>query len=173
MLALKVALLLASEIVRTMVGCVLPLETNCMSDKMFLDTNILVYAHEPETGIKHLRARALIEKLWNTGGGVLSTQVLQELCVNLRRKMARPWTVEETKDLISTYLDWQIVVNTPDSVIHAMAIETRHHISFWDALIIDAAEKSGSSILYSEDLSDGQLYGSVRVVNPLTETASY
>ena len=138
-----------------------------MSDKAFLDTNILVYAHEPATGIKHERARAIIEKLWDTGGGVLSTQVLQELCVNLRRKMARPWTVEEIRSLILTYMDWQIVVSTPGSVIEALAIEARYQISFWDALIIHAAESSGAAILYSEDLSDGQTYGSVRVVNPL------
>ncbi len=143
-----------------------------MSDKAFLDTNILVYAHEPATGIKHERARALIEKLWNNGGGVLSTQVLQELCVNLRRKTAKPWTAEETRNLILDYMDWQIVVNTPDSVIEALAIETRFQISFWDALIIHAAESSGAAILYSEDLSNGQIYGSVRIVNPLNETTS-
>jgi predicted nucleic acid-binding protein len=139
-----------------------------MSDKAFLDTNILVYAHEPGTGIKHERARAIIEKLWKTGDGVLSTQVLQELCVNLRRKTAKPWTVEETRNLILDYLDWEIVVNTPNSVIEALAIETRFQISFWDALILHAAESSGAAILYSEDLSDGQTYGSVRVVNPLS-----
>jgi predicted nucleic acid-binding protein len=138
-----------------------------MSDKAFLDTNILVYAHEPGTGIKHERARAIIEKLWETGGGVLSTQVLQELCVSLRRKMARPWTVDETRSLILNYMNWQLVVNTPDSVVEALAIEDRYQISFWDALIIQAAESSGAAILYSEDLSDGQTYGSVRVVNPL------
>jgi predicted nucleic acid-binding protein len=57
-------------------------------------------------------------------------------------------------------------------VIEALTIEARYQISFWDALIIHAAEKSGAGILYSEDLSDGQIYGSVRVVNPLNETAS-
>ena len=138
-----------------------------MSDKAFLDTNILVYAHEPGTGIKHERARAIIEKLWETGGGVLSTQVLQELCVSLRRKMARPWTVDETRSLILNYMNWELVVNTPDSVLEALAIEARYQISFWDALIIHAAESSGAAVLYSEDLSDGKTYGSVRVVNPL------
>jgi predicted nucleic acid-binding protein len=172
MLALRVALWLDSEIARIMVGCVPPPVTNFMSDKGFLDTNILVYAHEPDTGIKHERARALIEKLWISGTGVLSTQVLQELCVNLRRKMARPWTVEETRNLILDYMDWQIMVNTPDSVIEALTIETRFQISFWDALIVHAAERAGAAILYSEDLSDGQTYGSVRVVNPLNDATS-
>jgi predicted nucleic acid-binding protein len=143
-----------------------------MSDKVFVDTNILVYAYDVLSGSKNERARALIEKLWSTGGGVLSTQVLQELCVNLRRKTAKPLTVEETLSLIEDYSDWEIVVNTKNSVIEALKIETRYQISFWDALIVHAAESSGAAILYSEDLSDGQTYGSVRVVNPLNETTS-
>ena len=151
-----------------MVGSVPPPETNFMSDKAFVDTNILVYAHELKPGIKHERASALVEMLWKSGEGILSTQVLQELCFTLRRKTATPWTVEETRSLLEDYLDWQIVVNTPRSVIEALTIETRYQISFWDALIIQAAERSGAAILYSEHLSDGQVYGSVRVVNPLT-----
>ena len=137
-----------------------------MNDKAFVDTNILVYAHDLVSGIKNERARALIEKLWSTGGGVLSTQVLQELCVNLRRNAVKTLTVEETQRLIQDYSDWEIVVNTHNSVIEALAIETRFQISFWDALIVHAAERSGAAILYSEDFSEGQTYGSVRVVNP-------
>jgi len=118
-----------------------------MNDKAFVDTNILVYAHDLVSGIKNERARALIEKLWSTGGGVLSTQVLQELCVNLRRKAVKTLTVEETQSLIQDYSDWEIVVNTHNSVIEALAIETRFQISFWDALIVHAAERSGATIL--------------------------
>ncbi len=138
-----------------------------MNDKAFVDTSILVYAHDLVSGIKNERARALIEKLWSTGDGVLSTQVLQELCINLRRKAAKPLTMEETRSLIEDYAGWEIFVNTHKSIIEALTIEARYRISFWDALIIQAAESSGASILYSEDLSDGQTYGSVRVVNPL------
>ncbi len=139
-----------------------------MNDKAFVDTNILVYAHDLVSGIKNERARALIENLWSTGGGVLSTQVLQELCVNLRRKALKPLTLEETQSLIQDYSDWEIVVNTHSSVIEALMIENRFQISFWDALIVHAAERAGAAILYSEDFSDGQTYGSVRVVNPLS-----
>jgi len=138
-----------------------------MSDKPFVDTNILVYAHDRAADTKNERARALIDKLWNTGGGVLSTQVLQELCINVRRKSTHPLSVEDTRILIGNYLSWDIVVNTPNSVLEALMIEARYQVSFWDALIIHAAESSGAAILYSEDLSDGQTYGSVRVVNPL------
>jgi predicted nucleic acid-binding protein len=140
-----------------------------MSDRCFVDTNILVYAHDRSAGSKHQRARLLIEDLWKSGQGVLSTQVLQELCINVRRKASRPLSVEEARRLIQDYLSWEIVVNTPASVIQALDIEGRYKISFWDALIVQAAESSGVAILYSEDLASGQSYGSVRVVNPFVQ----
>jgi predicted nucleic acid-binding protein len=141
---------------------------NCMSDKCFVDTNILVYAHDRSTGIKHERARILIETLWNSGKGVLSTQVLQELCINLRRKAANPLPVEEVRRLVREYSTWEVVTNTPGSVLGALEIETRYKTSFWDALILQAAEEAGASILFSEDLAIGQRYGAVEVVNPLS-----
>lgn len=143
-----------------------------MSDKYFLDTNILVYAHDCSTGWKNDRARTLIAELWDSGNGVLSTQVLQELCINLRRKCAVPLSFEETKRVMEDYLTWEVVVNTPKSVVQALDIEQRYKISFWDALIIQAAETSGASTLYSEDLSSGQSYGPVQVVNPFTSSVS-
>ena len=138
-----------------------------MPDKYFVDTNILLYAHDRSAGLKHERARQLIERLWTSGEGVLSTQVLQELCINLRRKIARPLAVEEIRRIVQDYLSWEIVVNAPASVLQALEIELRYQTSFWDALILQAAESSGAAILYSEDLAAGQKYGAVEVVNPL------
>jgi predicted nucleic acid-binding protein len=138
-----------------------------MADKYFVDTNILIYAHDAASGSKRDRARQLIEHLWQSGQGVLSTQVLQELCVNLRRKVARPLPVDEIQQLIHDYLSWEVIVNTPQSTIQALEIELRYKVSFWDALVINAAETAGAAILYSEDLATGQKYGSVRVMNPL------
>ena len=138
-----------------------------MSDKCFVDTNILIYAHDRAAGAKHDRAKAVVEELWRTGSGIVSTQVLQELCVNLRRKTARPVGARATRDLITDYLSWHVVVNTERSVLAALALEERHQVSFWDALIVYAAQESAAEVLYSEDLSDGQVYDTVRVVNPL------
>lgn len=138
-----------------------------MAQKSFIDTNILIYAHDRSAGAKHDRARELIERLWASGEGVLSTQVLQELCINLRRKLARPLPAEQVRQLIQDYMSWEVVVNTAESVIQALEIEVRYKISFWDALVLHAAESSGATILYSEDLSSGQRYGSIQVVNPL------
>ena len=140
-----------------------------MSDKYFVDTNILMYAHDRSAGLKHQRARQLLERLWTTGQGVLSTQVLQELCINLRRKLARPLPMEEVRRLLQDYLSWEIVINTPASVIQALEIEVRFKISFWDALVLQAAETSGAAVLYSEDLAAGQKYGPIQVINPLTD----
>jgi predicted nucleic acid-binding protein len=138
-----------------------------MPDKYFVDTDILLYAHDRSAGLKHERARQLIERLWTSGQGVLSTQVLQELCINLRRKIARPLPVEEVRRLIQDYLSWEIVVNSPASVLQALEIEVRYKTSFWDALVLQAAETAGAAVLYSEDLAAGQKYGPIQVVNPL------
>lgn len=140
-----------------------------MPDKYFVDTNILIYAHDRSAGLKHERARQLVERLWISGQGVLSTQVLQELCINLRRKITRPLPVEEVRQLIQDYLTWEVVVNTPASVLQALEIEVRYQTSFWDALVLQAAESSGAAVLYSEDLAAGQRYGPIQVINPLTD----
>ena len=142
-----------------------------MSDKCFVDTNVLVYAHDSSAGWKHNTAQALMAQLWGSGSGVLSTQVLQELCVVLRRRAAVPLSTDETRKVVETLLSWEIVVNTPVSVLRALEIESRYQISFWDALIIQAADDSGAAILYSEDLASGQKYGSVHVVNPFATSA--
>jgi len=142
-----------------------------MSDRYFVDTNILIYAHDTSAGEKHERARALLEKLWHDRSGVVSTQVLQELAVNLRRKAANPLDAKATREVIGDYLTWQVVVNGGDSILEALDLEQRHQVSFWDALVLRAAQAAGAEILYSEDLSDGQMYGSVRVVDPLKAQA--
>jgi predicted nucleic acid-binding protein len=138
-----------------------------MSDKYFVDTNILMYAHDAAGGAKHDQARALVEELWRDRSGVVSTQVLQELCVNLRRKAARPVDLATTRKIVADYLTWNVVTNTAESILEALEIEKQYRISFWDALVVQAAETSGATVLYSEDLSDGQSYRGVRVVNPL------
>ena len=140
-----------------------------MSDKHFVDTNVLVYAYDRSAGPGHERAQALLEELWNSGSGVLSTQVLQEFCVNLRRKAGQPLPADAVRRLIQDYSSWEIVVNTADSILQALDIEARYKISFWDALVLQAAESSGATLVYSEDLAGGQEYGSVRVVNPFAE----
>ena len=126
-----------------------------------------MYAHDSSAGLKHQRAKALIESLWESGLGILSTQVLQELCINLRRKISEPLPIDEVRQLIRDYSTWEVITNTSESVLEALDMEARYKISFWDALIVQAADTAGASVLYSEDLADGQRYGVTRVANPL------
>jgi predicted nucleic acid-binding protein len=93
--------------------------------------------------------------------------VLQEFCYNIRRKAANPLPAEEVRLLLQDYATWEVVTNTASSILGALDIEARYKTSFWDALILCAAGVAGAEILYSEDLATGQLYGAVRVVNPL------
>ncbi len=138
-----------------------------MSDRAFVDTNILVYAHDRAAGLKHERAGELVSQLWEDRQGVISTQVLQEFYVNVRRKCARPLGLTEAQRLVEDYLAWEVVVNDGEAILEALDLERRFQLSFWDALILHAAAAANVTTLYSEDLGHGRMYGTVRVLNPL------
>ena len=137
-----------------------------MNGRSFVDTNILVYSHDSSAGDKHVRARDTVERLWMDRSGVLSTQVLQELYVSLK-KARGALSTDQAREIVSDYLRWDVVVNTGDSILQAIDIESRHRLSFWDALIVQAAASAGCALLYSEDLSHGRVYEGVRVIDPL------
>lgn len=142
-----------------------------MSDRAFVDTNVLVYAHDASAGRKHEIARDLIETLWSERKGVLSTQVLQELYVNVRRIASSPLDSAKASELVEDYLTWETIVNDGGAILNAIEIEERYGISFWDALVIQAANSAGVDTLYTEDLSHGQIYGNVTAVNPFAEVS--
>ena len=137
-----------------------------MSDRRFVDTNILVYAHHANAGARHEVATQLVERLWRDRTAVVSTQVIQELYVNLRRKVTPPLSRPEASRLIADYLAWHLVVNDGASIREAIELEKRYQLSFWDALIVQAANASGASELYTEDLNHGQRYDQVTALNP-------
>ena len=139
---------------------------NCTTVKAFVDTNILVYAYDRGAGLKHDRALSLVEKLWVEGSGSLSTQVLQEFYVNVRRKAQKPISHDQAKALITDYLSWDPVVNDGATLLEAIDVERRYKLSFWDSLIVVAALKSGATVLFSEDFNDGQKFGPLQVQNP-------
>ena len=138
-----------------------------MSERSFVDTNVLVYAHDRSAGEKHEKARRLVERLWEERSAVISTQVLQELYVSLRQKASKPLSRSRAAAIIEDYLSWDVVVNDGNSILEALEIERAHHLSIWDALIVHAAITSRAAVLYSEDLNDGQKIAGVRVKNPL------
>jgi predicted nucleic acid-binding protein len=139
---------------------------SCTIVKAFVDTNILVYAYDRGAGSKHERALSLVETLWKEGNGVLSTQVLQEFYVNVRRKAKKPISIEQARALIADYLSWDPIVNDGVTMLEAIDAEQRYQLSFWDSLIVVAAQKSGASVLYSEDFNHGQKFGPLVVQNP-------
>lgn len=137
-----------------------------MSERSFVDTNILVYAHDSSAGIKHTVARELVERLWEERSAAISTQVLQELYVRLRRQATRPLARSRAVAVIEDYLAWSVVVNDEKSILRALELERANRISFWDALIVQAAIASRAAVLLSEDLNDGQRFEGVEVRNP-------
>jgi predicted nucleic acid-binding protein len=80
--------------------------------------------------------------------------------------LGNPISIADTAKRVRDYLTWQMVTNVAEYTISALEIEVKHRISFWDALIVNAAQTAGCTILYSEDMNHGQIFDSVRVVNP-------
>jgi predicted nucleic acid-binding protein len=138
-----------------------------MSAKTFVDTNILVYAHDVDDRSKHELARAALRELWNDGAGILSPQVLQEFYVNVTRKIATPLAKDAARLVVSTYAIWCVDVTSAD-VAAAFRIEDEAKIGFWDALIIASAAKAGAERLLSEDLNAGQTIAGVLIENPFS-----
>ena len=134
-------------------------------DKIFVDTNILVYAYDVSAGEKHKIAHKTVADLWNSGSGVLSTQVLQELFVTITQKIPKPVDIDLAKEIVSDLLKWNIVVNDGESILGAIEIHKKYKYSFWDSMIIESALKGRCSILLSEDLAEVQV-GSVIIQNP-------
>ena len=145
------------------------IEANYMSAKVFVDTNILVYAHDTGAGRKHETAKALVTSFWEQKNAVISTQVLQEFYVTVRKKVLHPSDHKIAKRWISHYLNWKVIDNSGASILRAIEFEQRYKLSFWDAMIVQAANLSGATSLCSEDLNDGQKYGGVVVSNPFRE----
>lgn len=132
----------------------------------FLDTNILVYAHDPSAGEKHKIARSLLLELWNSKAGCLSIQVLQELFVTITRKVPAPIPVHEAAQIVAELGSWRVHEPNVEDVLSAVRVQQRYQISFWDAMIIQSAGQLNCSILWSEDLNEGQTYQAVQVINP-------
>jgi predicted nucleic acid-binding protein len=141
-----------------------------MSGKCFVDTNILVYVHDLSAGAKCSRAQKLMSELWDSRKGVVSTQVLQELYIALRRRLKIPVSIADAVEILRDYFQWEVVINNRDSIVRAAEFEARFKISFWDGLILQAAERAGADVMYSEDLSHGQIYRSVKVLNPFLDS---
>lgn len=139
------------------------------SAKSFVDSNVLIYAHDADAGRKRDVARALLRDLWLARSGVLSTQVLHEFYVNVTRKIRTPLSKADARAVVGAYLPW-CTEPEPGDAIAAFRIEDEAALSFWDALILATAARSGATRVLSEDLNPGQIISGVTVVNPFVDS---
>jgi len=137
-----------------------------MSDRVFLDANILVYAHDKDSGEKHSIALAIVKDLWEKRTGVLSNQVLQEFYVGVTRKIQKPIAKSEAREILRAYICWTMGEVAPIAILRATEIEEKHRISFWDALVIIAAYEAKCEKILTEDLNSGQIIEGVLIENP-------
>jgi predicted nucleic acid-binding protein len=137
-----------------------------MSDRTFVDTNVLIYAHDVDAGRKHDIAKAVLRDLWAERAGVLSSQVLQEFYVNATRKLKAPLAKPQARSVVETYAAWCVDGITPADVSAAFQLEDRAQIGFWDALILAVAVRSGARRVLSEDLNSGQAIAGLIIHNP-------
>lgn len=132
--------------------------------KIFLDTNVIVYANDARDRAKQERAQELTAAAMREGTGTISTQVLQEYAVAAHKRLHQdPDAILQQLLLLETL---EVVQVTPAVIRRALELQWRYRIDFWDANILAAAEKARCAVLLSEDLNPGQLYATVRVENP-------
>lgn len=136
--------------------------------RTFVDTNVLIYALDERQDSRHDVAVRAVEDLWETRQGVISTQVLQELYLNLTRKLLKPMTRPRARGIVERYSAWPVRHVTVPDILSASELEQRHTLAFWDALVIVAAQRLGAERILTEDMQPGRSFGGVRVENPFS-----
>jgi predicted nucleic acid-binding protein len=135
--------------------------------RSFLDTNVLVYADAGDEPAKQGRALTLISAHRLARFGVISTQVLQEYANVALRKLGLPATL--VRERLGFYARFEVVTTSPALIVDALDLHALRGVSFYDALIVQAAVASGCERLLSEDLQDGAVLAGVRIVNPFKD----
>jgi len=141
-----------------------------MTDLVFVDTNVLVYARDVGEPEKRPKAEAWLARLWSSGSGRLSSQVLREFYVTVTAKLDAAVPRGETRDDVRNLLAWAREVPESKLVEEAWRIEDRYQLHWWDALIVGAAQQLGCRYLLSEDFSPGTSYEDLEVVSPFQRT---
>ncbi len=137
-----------------------------MAGEVFVDTNVLVYSRDTAELEKHKKAAAWMTHLWNTRQGRLSYQVLQEFYVTVTEKLDPGLDRDAARRDVRSFLPWRPMPIDAQVLEGAWHIQDRHRLSWWDSLIVAAAEVSGCAYLLTEDLQEDAMLGPVRVVNP-------
>jgi predicted nucleic acid-binding protein len=137
-----------------------------MTAPIFLDTNVLVYLFDNASPTKQQRARGILEETTRAGTVLLSTQVLQEFYVAVTRKLSKPLDEKTAEQAVRDLSLLPIVRIDSALVLTAISRSRSERLSFWDALIVEAALAGGAKRLYSEDLQDGRSISGLRIENP-------
>ncbi len=137
-----------------------------MNGGEFVDTNVLVYAHDSSAGEKRDVAVDLVLRLARDGTGLLSLQVLMEFFVAVTRKIPRPLSTSLGAEITGDFGHWRTFLPGVPDVLEGIRIAAKHKISFWDAMIVRAAAAMEASVIWSEDLNHGQRYEGVMMRNP-------
>jgi predicted nucleic acid-binding protein len=135
-------------------------------ERTFVDTNVLIYAHDTTDQRKHEVAREIVERLWVDRTGTVSTQVLQEFYSVATRRLDPPMTRRAAREIVALYGTWPLVQVDLPLMIAASLLEERHTVSFWDALVVEAARRVDATRLLTEDLQRGRRIGGVLIENP-------
>jgi len=137
-----------------------------MSDRSFVDTNVLVYCFDAGEPVKRKRALALLEDESSVGDLVLSTQVLQEFYVTVTRKLKRPLTASEAAAAVQELAKLPVVQIDLAMVLSSIADCQTYQLSLWDTLILRSALAANCERVLTEDLQHGFVFESLRVENP-------
>lgn len=137
-----------------------------MTDRVFVDTNVLLYARDPSEGSRHVAARRWVEQLWNDGNGRTSVQVLNEFYDVATRRISRPLSADDAWDDVSALFAWRPQAIDEDVLRAARAVTQRFKLSWWDSLIVAAAHAQQCTVLLTEDLQHGMSMSGVRIQSP-------
>ena len=143
-----------------------------MTGPVFVDTNVLVYRSDASVPVKQARADAWYGFLWRSRAGRLSFQVLQELYSTLTRKMRPGFDGREAREIVRELMAWKPIPVDRTVLERAWSLEDRYSLSWWDALIVAAAQTAECDVLLTEDLQHGQVFGTIRVVSPFAKPDS-
>ena len=143
--------------------------TTIQADRLtFIDTNVLVYAHNASEPVKQHMAQAQLGQLWADGSGVLSTQILQEFYVVATGKLKPAMLPVEAREIVQLYAAWPVIVIEPSMILTASEVGERNQVSFWDALVLEAARIAGAWRVLTEDLEAGRTIDGILIENPFT-----
>jgi predicted nucleic acid-binding protein len=137
-----------------------------MPAKIFVDTNVLVYTRDASEPSKQKQALDWMTHLWSTKTGRLSFQVLNEFYVTVTEKLDPGLDTRSARKDVLSFLTWEPIPVDARVIEGAWGLQDNYHLSWWDALIVSAAQASGCHYLLTEDLREKQKLGDVTIINP-------